>query len=191
MFHTSYLFRNSLKDRNALTFDVSIHYVKNPTNCFQLNCRRTKDIIAADLGMIYDTDFKGIVLSMSMRNFGPDIQYQLNSFEIPLIFKVGVSTTLQELIGFQSDIHSVNLFIDAVHPNNWSERIYVGGEYCFQKILFLRAGYKFTHSAEGFTLGFGVKVPAVIGRLAVDYAYKSTNDSGFEGVHVVSLSGSW
>ncbi|MBU4443894.1 PorV/PorQ family protein [bacterium] len=150
-----------------------------------------KDIIAADLGMIYDTDFRGIALSMSMRNFGPDVQYQLNSFEIPLIFKVGVSTTLQELIGFQSDIHSVNLFIDAVHPNDWSERIYIGGEYCFHRNLFLRAGYKFNHSAEGLTLGCGVNVPAVIGRLSVDYAYKSTNDSGFDYVHILSISGAF
>lgn len=150
-----------------------------------------KDIIAADIGMIYDTDFRGIDLSMSMRNFGTDVQYQLNTFELPLIFKVGVSTTLQELIGFQSDIHTVNLFVDAVHPNDWSERIYVGGEYCFHQNLFLRAGYKLNHSAEGLTLGFGVNVPAVIGRLSVDYAYKGTNDSGFDYVHILSISGAF
>ena len=129
-------------------------------------------------------------MSMSMRNFGTDIQYQLETFELPLIFKVGVSTTLQELAGLESEVHAVNLFIDAVHPNDWSERVYLGTEYSFLKTLFLRAGYKFNHSAEGLALGVGVNVPVLgFGRLAVDYAYKDTKDSGFEGIHVVSLSG--
>lgn len=151
-----------------------------------------KNIVAADLGLIYDTDFKGISLSMSMRNFGTDVQYQLETFELPLIFKVGLSTTLKELTGLKSEVHDFTLFIDAVHPNDWSERVYLGGEYSFQKILFLRAGYKFNHSAEGLTLGAGVNVNVFgFGKASVDYAYKDTRDSGFEGVHVVSLNGSF
>jgi opacity protein-like surface antigen len=102
-------------------------------------------------------------------------QFRLSSWELPLIFRVGVS--MKPIV---SENHQVIIAIDALHPNNNKESINVGTEYSlkvptFGK-LFLRAGYKalFIESSEfGLTLGAGFTMNLMKNtNLTVDYAYR-------------------
>jgi opacity protein-like surface antigen len=102
-------------------------------------------------------------------------QFRLNSWELPLIFRVGVS--YKPIVTEQ---HQLLLAVDALHPNNNKESINVGTEYSlkvptFGK-LYLRAGYKalFIESSEfGLTLGAGFTMNLLENtNLTVDYAYR-------------------
>jgi len=102
-------------------------------------------------------------------------QFRLSSWELPLIFRVGVS--LNPIV---TENHTVTVAVDALHPNNNSESINLGIEYgvkvaTFGK-LFLRGGYRalFMNSSEfGLTAGAGFEM-YVLGNtsICVDYAYR-------------------
>ncbi len=84
-------------------------------------------------------------------------QFHLSSWELPLIFRVGVS--IKPIV---IENQSLTLAVDALHPNNNSESVNMGMEYGLNMPafgqLFLRAGYKalFMESTEyGLTLGAG------------------------------------
>ncbi|MBN1352612.1 PorV/PorQ family protein [candidate division KSB1 bacterium] len=103
-------------------------------------------------------------------------QFRLSSWELPLIFRIGVS--MQPIrMGNQSITFAAN----ALHPNNNSESVNLGLEYAvnipaFGK-LFFRGGYKalFMESSEyGLTLGagFAMNLPKNTG-IRCDYAYRN------------------
>ena len=102
-------------------------------------------------------------------------QFRLSSWELPLIFRVGVS--YKPIV---TENHQVIIAIDALHPNNNKESLNLGTEYSlkvptFGK-LFLRAGYRslFLDSSEfGLTLGAGFTMNLLKNtNLTVDYAYR-------------------
>ena len=77
--------------------------------------------------------------------------------------------------------HKVLLAIDALHPNNNSEHVNIGGEYelvlpTYGKVHF-RAGYKgmFMENSEyGLSLGAGVEIFYVGNNtIGIDYGYRS------------------
>ena len=75
-------------------------------------------------------------------NFGNVIgQYKTSNWELPLIFRVGISNNF-----INASNHKLNIAIDAIHPNNDKERINIGAEYSLRSSqLFsfhIRAGYK-------------------------------------------------
>jgi len=102
-------------------------------------------------------------------------QFRLSSWELPLIFRVGVAVK-PLVIGNQS----VTLAIDALHPNNNSESVNLGAEYAvkipsFGK-LFFRGGYKalFMEASEyGPTFGTGFRMDLLRNSsVRVDYAFR-------------------
>ena len=140
----------------------------------------TASTFAIDIGLHYNTPFEGLSLGMCMSNIGPKIKYEgdnnfiyysfdpdlhgnsdnvfadikMDSWDLPLIFRVGLA---YELLNTES--HDILITADAVHPNDYSEYINTGFEYCFMDRIFLRGGYKALFkkdSEEGLTLGTGV-----------------------------------
>ena len=84
-------------------------------------------------------------------------QFKLREWELPLIFRVGVS-----VIPFVTKDTRLTLAVDALHPNNNSESINVGAEYLWDietfGEIYLRGGYKglFMNNAQyGLSLGGG------------------------------------
>ncbi len=150
---------------------------------------------AIDMGIFYKTPVQGLRLGMSIRNFGgeislsgrdldtttdPDkenenidrvqVQYKVNSFPLPLMFKAGVSYTMN-----WGALGNVTLSSDVNHPSQATESINMGIEYGYAGIFFLRAGYDnlFEQDAvNGLTVGGGVDYyePGKIG-FRIDYAY--------------------
>jgi len=150
---------------------------------------------AIDVGTMYITPFfNGLRIGASMSNFGPKMQMQgrdatviyrsgaaqgnvlnadlqLEHYDLPLLFRVGLSTEV-----FKSSDIRLTTAIDAIHPNDNTEYLNGGLEFAWNEMLFLRGGYKSLFQRggeEGFTLGIGLNY-RVAGEVAVkiDYAYQ-------------------
>lgn len=136
--------------------------------------------LAFDVGTVYDVGYKGIHVAMSAQNFAGAVKFMANSnnqagYELPLIFRIGLSFGF---IGSSENafidlgkLNSLIISADAVHTNDYTERLDIGGEYVFDDFLSLRAGYRFNYTEGNLSLGVGVK-GAVSGlNIQVDYAY--------------------
>jgi hypothetical protein len=178
--------------------------------------------VALDLGAIVNTSFlswnkdqaSGMSIGMSIANYGTRMQYtgidlkrpldespseagnfeyvparyETQSWELPLIFRIGVSAH-----ALYTARHRLILSVDALHPNNNSEYLNVGGEY---RLIWagagefaVRAGYKglqMVDSEYGLALGFGVTLNYIKNNaLTIDYSYRRIGLLG--NMHAYSL----
>lgn len=180
---------------------------------------------AMDLGVIVKTNFfapkdrrdKGLVIGMSISNYGTrmrydgidliqpiDIsidetgnygdvigQYRTQEWELPLLFRIGLSLT-----PISNRFHSLTLAADALHPNNNAESVNIGGEYSIKMAnsgrLYVRSGYRslFLEDAEfGFTAGGGIEIYLIGNRsLKIDYAFKEANLLGNTQAYTIGLT---
>jgi hypothetical protein len=148
------------------------------------------DAITFDFGTLYNTGFRGLRLALSIRNFAPRSRYQLEYFDLPLSFRLGMAVNVISVIWPEADGHVLNLSMDTISPRDFSERMQLGCEYWYRQMFALRAGYKFHHDLEGFATGVGIRQD--IGKVAVsmDYAY-SLAGGFFQDIHRLSLSVSY
>lgn len=82
-----------------------------------------------------------------------------DKFDIPLTLRIGFA--YQPIL---NEDEVLTLAVDAVHPNDNSESVSIGGEFsAFQRIVSIRAGYKSIplakqiESEQQFTLGGGLR----------------------------------
>ncbi|MBC8180780.1 PorV/PorQ family protein [candidate division KSB1 bacterium] len=129
------------------------------------------EVMAFDFGTIYRTGFKSLVFGMSVRNFSQEVKYQTEGFQLPLTFNIGISMNVFDLFMEETDLHSLMVSIDALHPRAYSERINIGTEYWFKNMFALRCGYKNNYDERGLTAGFGFQLNLGKRNLAVDYSY--------------------
>lgn len=185
------------------SFGASLKYVSSRI------WHETASAVAVDLGAVVNTRFlshsdkpgDGLTLGMSISNYGTKMTYdgidlkrtedisddngnyeyiptrfELDSWELPLIFRIGVS--VYPLI---MGNHKVLLAVDALHPNNNSEHINIGGQYELTLptygLVHFRAGYKgmFMENSEyGLSLGAGIEIYYVGNNtIGIDYGYRS------------------
>lgn len=169
----------------------------NPKFIYQSIWNMNASSFAIDLGVQYRTPFDGMILAMSISNFGTKMRLdgnttlvlfdsdpqssgnndkipaylETNDWALPLIFRVGVAYD-----PIKSENHKLTLALDALHPSDNYESVNVGAEYIFMNLLSLRGGYKslFLDSAEEtFALGFGIQ-KQIIGNITLyfDYSYQ-------------------
>jgi len=122
--------------------------------------------LSYDFGLLFYPGFKSFAFGMSVRNFSPRVTYERIGFELPLTFALGVGMDILDLFGEHSD-YSFNIGADMLHPRDWEEKYYVGGEFGYKDMIFLRAGYKFNSYAQGLTAGVGIEYSGV----KLDYSY--------------------
>jgi opacity protein-like surface antigen len=163
---------------------------------------------AFDVGMIYTSPFfDGLRLGASITNFGPKMkldgrdtyliyyagaanenvvnaEYQLDGYELPLQFKIGLSSDVIK----QEQIR-LTACLDAVHPNDNTEYLNSGVEFAWNEMIFLRAGYKSIfekNTEQGLTGGIGLDYRISSGlSVVMDYAYL---DFGrLNAVHYISV----
>jgi hypothetical protein len=120
-----------------------------------------------DFGTQFKTGFKSLVFGMSVRNFSEEVKYAEEGFQAPLIFTLGISMDLMDLIGRGSLDQSLILSVDASHYNDHPEQLKIGVEYQIMQILFLRGGYANDNGGNGLSFGLGVSQFG----FAFDYAY--------------------
>jgi hypothetical protein len=100
---------------------------------------------------------------------------------LPLAFRAGVAFDV-----IQTAASKFTLAAEVAHPSDNKERYNFGGEYWFQDMLAIRAGWKLNMDEGGFTAGAGIKLPISSFHASFDYAY---NNLGLlEGVHRGSFS---
>ncbi|MBN1996883.1 PorV/PorQ family protein [candidate division KSB1 bacterium] len=182
--------------------------------------------MAVDLGVLVQTQFfsptgkqeNGMKIGMSISNYGSRMRYdgmdllfptdidpygegnyqnlqakyRMQDWELPLIFRVGISVDPLVLSN-----QRLTLEVDALHPNNMSEYINLGGQYSFIVPGFgdfhLRGGYKGMFmindqvSQYGPTFGGGFKwLLSPSQSFNIDYAFRSIGDLG--NVHCTSVA---
>ncbi|MFA7228594.1 MAG: PorV/PorQ family protein [Melioribacteraceae bacterium] len=168
----------------------------NPKFIQQRIWRMSATAFAIDMGVQYVTPFDGIILAMSISNFGtkmkldgtsslvlydPDqsstgnngqipANLSTDEWELPLNFRVGLSYA-----AINTPQHKLLVAVDAAHPSDNYESVNVGCEYTFSDFLSIRGGYKslfLQDTEESLTFGVGVK-QLMLGNVAVkiDYAY--------------------
>jgi len=125
------------------------------------------DAIAFDFGTIYKTGIKSIVFGMSVTNFSKEIKFESEGFQLPLLFTIGISANLFELINRPQSNQELLIAVDWTHPRSHPEQLKIGAEYIFNKILSLRVGYVSGNDENSFTYGVGVSSFG----LEVDYSY--------------------
>jgi len=169
----------------------------NPKFIQQTIWKMSASTVAIDLGIQYVTPFDDMVLAMSISNFGPKMQMsggsslvlydpdpnssgnngsipsnlQMDEWDIPLIFRVGVAYQPLKI-----GDHIVSVALDALHLNDNYESMNIGAEYTFDDFVSIRGGYKslfLTDSEESFSLGIGLK-QQLMDNIAIlfDYAYQ-------------------
>jgi hypothetical protein len=168
---------------------------------YQKVFNETASTLALDVGTLLKTGFKGLMIGMSFTNFGGDLQlagrdliraYDPNPansrnddvdvrlhtepWPLPVNFRVGLAMNLVGKSGesfLANDHHAVLLAIDANHPNDAAENVRFGLEYRLNRLLALRAGYKFNEDLVKFTFGGGLQVPLRQSLVTVDFATAS------------------
>ena len=144
---------------------------------------------AADVGTYYNTGFRNLKICMLLTNFGPDLKFIEEKFQLPIDFKFGAAIDL-----VQGPTHKLIFSGVMSHPNDNLEKYATGLEYWFNDFVALRLGRKYNvdyigtqnfSKWEGMTFGAGLKMDLSNVTLGVDYGYQ---DFGFlEQTHRFSL----
>jgi hypothetical protein len=189
----------ALTDR--FSFGATVKYLRNAI------LDMSADGIAFDAGSLYQTDFYKMKISLALSNLGPNRNFsgnslsilatdsrlnttnqQLNatlatsSYPLPLSFRMGVGTDV-----FQGKMENqkLNVAFDFTQNTDGPQRYNFGGEYIYNDIVSLRAGYAFNHDQLGLGVGAGYKFQSDDFIGSIDYAYNSTKDFG--AIHTVSI----
>ncbi|MBN2423489.1 MAG: PorV/PorQ family protein [Calditrichaceae bacterium] len=165
-------YAKSLSDKFSVGGNVKYVYQYLGTSVIEegvntLKKKNIADVIAFDFGTLFDTGFKGIKFGMSVRNFAREIKYENENFQLPLLFTLGVSTDLNNLIELDKEMHSLIASVDLTHPRAHAEQLKIGFDYTLMNMLSLRTGYTLNNDEDGLTFGVGVSKFGI----EFDYAY--------------------
>jgi hypothetical protein len=152
---------------------------------------------SVDIGTLYNTGWRNLTLGMALRNFGPDLQYEIDNdddssldedpfdlldndgdglidedreevpFKIPMNFSLGISGDLYR------DDENHSALIASVQLDSYVDRketYNLGAEYQIGSFK-IRSGYQFEYDAAGFSAGFGWTIPASFAIINLDYSY--------------------
>jgi hypothetical protein len=167
--------------------------------------------IAFDVGVIYDdlAAVNGLSIGFVLKNFGPDMQYsgpglinegQINDVNRPPNFysvesaPFELPSNFQIALGYKPVVDEMNSvqFSGMYMNNNFSgDEFKLGGEYGYNNLFFVRAGYQFAPEISdgyiyGFTAGVGIDYKVEGFGFKVDYAYRDVEF--FDGNHIIALT---
>ena len=144
-----------------------------------------------DIGSNFDTGIYGMVLGMSVSNFGPQVEYKgegleivvdsdldpdeklsrvTEKFSLPLTFRLGVKN---DIIGPNSefmnmgDMHKLTFAMDGINALDYTVYGTMGLEYTWNNMASVRMGTHLGHDTAGMSFGFGLDY----NRIVLDYAY--------------------
>ncbi|MFA7709786.1 MAG: PorV/PorQ family protein [Candidatus Neomarinimicrobiota bacterium] len=199
---------------------VSIAYARNLTDRFSIGgsvkyisqkiLHVNATTLAVDLGLLFKTQFNGLQIGDSMRNFGGELQMQgrdlitqvdldkeasgnnetivsylkTDKWPIPLTFTVGVAMPI-----ISNKLIAMTLAGDVVRPTDNSQVLNCGADILVMKMISLRAGYQALFretKQQGLTAGMGLKLPIQYADIIFDYTYQ---EYGFFGnISTLSLT---
>ena len=176
-----------LTDR--LKVGMSLNYLRD-----QLYKTVSMQGVAFDIGSNFDTGIYGMILGMSITNFGPEVRYvgpglnvpvsefidvdgQLGriteDFPLPLTFRLGIKN---DVMGkgsefMESDVHRLTLAMDGINAIDYTVYGSLGMEYGYRELGFVRAGMRLGHDTAGMSVGGGLRISLGLGTFLVDYAF--------------------
>lgn len=127
--------------------------------------------MAYDFGVLYRSGFRSLNFAVVARNFSREVTYAEENFELPLTFRIGLSMDLFQFAKMNMENHALFVSVDAERPRDYYQQIKVGGEYAFNDMLFLRAGYVTPTDFRGLSLGGGLNLSFNGIGFSADYAY--------------------
>jgi len=177
------------------SFGVNLYYIKEGVARYNMQSAAW----AIDISTFYVTGFNSLNLGMTIRNFGPELDFNkafvdyanadtvtvnepYRPYHIPLNFQVGLNYEF-----FESD-QNQQLFvsIDGVHPNDSLERLQIGTEYNYLNLLSLRGGVYTNHDAASWMMGFGINGKSLIQQdITFNYSFSNYGLLGF--IHQFSI----
>lgn len=143
-----------------------------------------------NFGIDFQTGYKSLNFAMAIRNFASSVKYEEITAQLPLNFAFGISMNAMDL--FMEEDASPAQFIVSTefsHPNNYTERVNLGGELVLMDIFRLRTGYQFNRDIGNFSGGFGIAPTFGNNRLELNYSYIDTDIFG--GVNQFSIIASF
>jgi hypothetical protein len=190
----------ALTDRFA--FGATAKYLRN--SILDLSA----DGFAFDAASLYQTDFYHMKIALDLTNLGTDRAFEGNSltllangssinqvqtplashmvtspFPLPLIFRIGAATdALQGTVENQK----LNLAFDFSTHSDGPEVYNLGGEYIWDDMVALRAGYAFNEDQLGLGAGAGFRYKSEDFSGTIDYALNTTKSLGT--IHRISIS---
>lgn len=164
--------RFSIGGRASYVFqDLGSGFKSVDANANPLKSDNTIDVLSFDFGMFYKTGYKSLNFAMSVRNFSKEIKYQKEGFQLPLMFRIGVSMNAMDFVSESSDADALLLTVDATNSRDYPETVNMGGEYIFFKTLAIRGGYMFGKDEQSYTAGLGLQQSIEGIGIGIDYAY--------------------
>lgn len=193
-FSVGLTYSNAYTDK--FSFGVTAKYLRENLDEYSVNGA------SIDLGSLYNTGWRNTTVGMSLRNFGPDLKYELDndddgevdedpfdlldndgdglideddeelSFKLPMNFSLGIST---DIIGNRKES---NYLIGSFQIDNCVDRTEtynLGFEYAMGAFK-IRSGYQFEYDEAGFSAGLGWKVPVNFAVVKIDYSYSYFNN---------------
>ena len=172
--------------------------------------------LAFDFGVIYQNlgDINGLSIGVVLKNLGPEMKFDGSGLyqqgqisgvnRPPTLYKIDAAAfempfNFQLAAGYQPVIDEMNTlqFTGIYMNNNFSPDEYkLGGEYGYNNMFFVRAGYQFAGNAPdsfgessyiyGFTAGAGINYEIEDFGVKIDYAFRDTKY--FDGNHVFALT---
>ncbi len=112
--------------------------------------------LSFDFGTQFKTGFKSLVFGMSVRNFSKEIKYVEEGFQLPLVFNMGISMDVMDLVGKMPFEQSLIVSIDASHHRDHPEQLKFGVDYKALGMLSLRGGYVTNNDEDGISFGMGI-----------------------------------
>ncbi len=186
---------------NASDLAIGISYARRITEQLSIggSARWIRETIAEvsmdnwaiDVGTLFYTGYRNLRLGVAARNFGPDshffgfseeFQSEPVDVKMPLDFRFGVA---MDFFDTSPGPHLLTIAIEANHPNDDKEKIHFGSEYSFNKVFFIRGGYKINYDEESFTFGLGINYPVLDYFIKVHYAFVDFGD--LNNVHMFTL----
>tara|TARA_A100001011_G_scaffold396040_1_gene492827 strand:+ start:8843 stop:9829 length:987 start_codon:yes stop_codon:yes gene_type:complete len=159
---------------------------------------------AVDIGSNFDTGIYGLVLGMSVTNFGPEVQYKgddlikpssnpnqlegkTQPYPLPMTFRLGFEKQFlgsREDALIKSSVHSLTFAADGIKPIDYTVYGCMGAEYSFADMFFLRFGTHFSHDTKGPSVGFGVNLKGIKIDYAFTHYYENLGNEGQFGIEV-------
>jgi hypothetical protein len=129
------------------------------------------EVFSFDFGMFYKTGLKSLNFAASVKNFSKEVTYQREGFQLPLMFRIGLSANVMDFLFDGKDVDPLLISVDAINARDYPETVNAGVEYVFMKTLSLRAGYMFGYDEQNYTAGIGLQSTFEGVGIGLDYAY--------------------
>lgn len=142
--------------------------------------------IMIDLGTYYRTGLDSTRFAVAVSNFGAELapdgevvligsrkKSEWQSFAPPTMFRIGFAFE-----PFENEVNRLTTSIQLNHPNDNSENVSLGVEYSWNRMVFIRGGYKINVDEQNYSFGAGINVPISIAEFTFDYAFANFEKLG-------------